>query len=488
MARSGKSQWEFTGELFSPAETRLVESVTELTQKLKRQLEGAFASRWVSGEISNLRLQASGHAYFVLKDAGAQLNCVLFRGQDTAGKNALRDGAKVVLGGDLTVYEPRGAYQLRVTQVELQGIGALQAAFERLKAGLAAEGLFDQARKKAIPRFPVRIGIVTSPTGAAIRDVLHVLERRFAPEIILEPVRVQGQGAAAEIAGAVARLNRFAAQGERLDLILLTRGGGSLEDLWCFNEEVVARAIAASAVPVISAVGHEIDFTIADFIADLRAATPSAAAEIISENYVASREFVADAGDRLLILARRRLAEFQSELGDLFRRMGRSHPRRLLEMRFQTVDDLGESLRLAALRGLREQRHALASRQQRLALVKPSVRLKAGKVAVETLTAKLRLAPLAALELRRRKLADLLNRLRLLSPQNVLDRGYSMTMDAETGAVVRDAAVLKSGRRLKTRLQHGEVSSVVTRVSENALSSPGGAIAPLESGGPENPR
>lgn len=488
MARSGKSQWEFSGELFSPAETRQVESVTELTQKLKRQLEGAFASRWVSGEISNYRLQASGHAYFVLKDAGAQLNCVLFRGQDAVGKSSLRDGAKVVLGGDLTVYEPRGTYQLRVTEVELQGIGALQAAFERLKAKLAGEGLFDPVRKKPLPPFPVRIGLVTSPTGAAIRDVFHVLERRFAPEIILEPVRVQGQGAAAEIAGAVTRLNRFAAQGERLDLILVTRGGGSLEDLWCFNEEAVARAIAASTVPVVSAVGHEIDFTIADFVADFRAATPSAAAEIISENYVASREFVADAGERLGILVHRRLDDLRSGVDDALRRMSRVHPRRRLEMRSQNLDELTEALRMAAVRGLREQRHALASRQQRLAMLRPSAQLKARKLAVEVLAARLRSAPDAALQDHKTRLAGLVTRLRLLSPQNVLDRGYSMTLDAETGAVVRDAASLKSGRRLKTRLQRGEVSSVVTRVSESDPERSGDANGPLQSGGTENPR
>jgi exodeoxyribonuclease VII large subunit len=304
MARVSKTQWSFAGDLFPEAGQKPTESVSELTQKLKQQLESGFADRRVAGEVSNFRLQGSGHAYFVLKDAGAQLSCVLFRGQGGAGRAALRDGAQVVLGGDITVYEPRGNYQLRVTSVEVQGVGALQAAFERLKEKLSAEGLFDADRKRPIARYPGRIGLVTSATGAAIQDVLHVLSRRFCPEVILNPVRVQGSGAAQEIAAAIGRLNRFSKSVQPLDVILVTRGGGSLEDLWCFNEEVVARAIAASEVPVVSAVGHEIDFTISDFVADFRAATPSAAAEILTQDWVDSRDFVESAGRRLAFRAR----------------------------------------------------------------------------------------------------------------------------------------------------------------------------------------
>lgn len=256
MSRVAKSQWSFAGDLFPETGKKPPETVTELTQKLKRQLESGFADRQVAGEVSNLRLQSSGHAYFVLKDAGAQLSCVLFRGQGGAGRAALKDGAQVVLGGDITVYEPRGNYQLRVASVEVQGVGALQAAFERLKEKLAAEGLFDPGRKRPIPRYPMRIGLVTSATGAAIQDVLHVMSRRFCPEVILDPVRVQGAGAAQEIAAAIGRLNRFSRAGSPLDAILVTRGGGSLEDLWCFNEEIVARAIAASEVRGSSSLLH----------------------------------------------------------------------------------------------------------------------------------------------------------------------------------------------------------------------------------------
>src|SRR5208282_4675979 len=294
-----KSQWDF-GELFPPSpgsfgatsptgQARRVLSVSELTAQVRSLLEKHIGSIWVTGEVTNLRVQSSGHIYFTLKDATAQLNCVLFSREKVPHRELLADGQKVLLQGDVTVYEARGQYQLIVRAVELQGVGALQIAFEKLKQKLAAEGLFAPERKRPLPKYPQRIGLVTSPTGAAIRDVLHVVQRRNPGlEIILAPCRVQGDGAADEIAAAIRLLNEFnvaQASGLRekdsqagslchIDLILVTRGGGSLEDLWAFNEEVVARAIFESAVPVVSAVGHEIDFTISDFVADVRAATP----------------------------------------------------------------------------------------------------------------------------------------------------------------------------------------------------------------------
>src|SRR4051812_32923152 len=281
MAKPVKSQWDF-GELFPAEETRRVLTVAELTAQIRRVLEAQVGNVWVTGEVTNLRAQSSGHSYFTLKDADSQLNCVLFRNEARESRDMLQDGRKVILRGDLTVYEPRGQYQLRVASVQLQGLGALQAAFERLKQKLNAEGLFDQSHKRSIPQFPQAIGLVTSPVGAAIRDVLHTVQRRNpALQIILASCRVQGAGAAQEIAAAISTLNDWTRSkpSVNLDLILLTRGGGSLEDLWAFNEEIVARAIYGSRLPVISAVGHEIDFTIADFVADFRAPTPSAAAE-----------------------------------------------------------------------------------------------------------------------------------------------------------------------------------------------------------------
>jgi len=472
MARVSKTQWSFAGDLFPEAGQKPTESVSELTQKLKLQLESGFADRRVAGEVSNFRLQGSGHAYFVLKDAGAQLSCVLFRGQGGAGRAALRDGAQVVLGGDITVYEPRGNYQLRVTSVEVQGVGALQAAFERLKEKLSAEGLFDADRKRPIARYPGRIGLVTSATGAAIQDVLHVLSRRFCPEVILNPVRVQGSGAAQEIAAAIGRLNRFSKSVQPLDVILVTRGGGSLEDLWCFNEEVVARAIAASEVPVVSAVGHEIDFTISDFVADFRAATPSAAAEILTQDWVDSRDFVESAGRRLALLAQRRLERSRNGMEGWVRRWSRLHPRRRLEARSQRLDDAVESLRREVARSVRILGRVLEGHRQRMLSQRPRTRVKAGQQELLRLRSALAAIPSRELLRRRQRLDGLVTRLRLLSPQNVLDRGYSLTLDAETGAVVRDVSGLIPGKRLHTRLQSGEVSSVVTRVLDGVPSDP----------------
>lgn len=465
MARSPKSQWDFSGaELFSSAETRAVLTVTDLTNRVKRLVEKEFPTVHVRGEISNYRLQASGHGYFVLKDAGAQLNCVLFRGQGGEGRAALRDGAQVILGGELTVYEPRGTYQLRVTTVEPEGLGALQAAFERLKQKLATEGLFAPERKRALPAYPRRIGIVTSPTGAALRDVLHVIERRFAGlQLVLAPCRVQGAGAAGEIVECLARLNRWSSEREPLDLILLTRGGGSLEDLWCFNEEIVARAVASSVLPVISAVGHETDYSIADFVADLRAATPSAAAEIITQNYVASRDFVAGATARLRQRTRQRLSWSNDEWRDFVRRLARAHPRRRLEVQAQRLDELSQQLERAVRRGVRQRQAEVSARHRALVAVRPSGRLADRRRLIGELLR--RLPEILHRHVREStlRLNDFQTRLRLLSAESVLQRGYSITLDAETGGIVRDARQVQSGQRLRTRLAQGEVTSVATR-------------------------
>ncbi|MEI7534522.1 MAG: exodeoxyribonuclease VII large subunit [Verrucomicrobiae bacterium] len=441
MSKPVKSQWDF-GELFSLAETRKVLSVWELASDIKRLLEKSVGSVWVSGEITNLRAQNSGHVYFTLKDAAAQLSCVLFSREKVARRELLADGQKVLLQGDVTVYEARGQYQLIVRAVELQGVGALQAQFEKLKQKLQAEGLFAAERKRALPKFPARIGLVTSPTGAAIRDVLHVVQRRNpALEVILAPARVQGDGAAREIAGAIRSLNEFnlslATRYSPLDLILITRGGGSLEDLWAFNEEPVARAIFESKLPVVSAVGHEIDFTIADFVADVRAATPSAAAEIITEGVFASREFVSDALDLMRLRVHRCLTNAQQDFSSLAGRWSRRHPRRRLDESLQRLDDLQSGL----LRGLKT-----AVRSRELALQNLAGRF-------------LRAQPALTVKARRETLRQLEKRLHALGPQQVLARGYSITTDAASGMVVRNAALVKAGQKLKTQLAKGEIFS-----------------------------
>ncbi len=486
MAKPAKTQWDF-GELFPPEQFRKVLSVTQLTGEIRRLLEQGIGRVWVSGEISNLRLQPSGHIYFSLKDAAAQLSCILFRGEVQIDRSLLEDGRKIIVEGELTVYEPRGQYQLRVTALELQGVGALQAAFEKLKQKLKAEGLFAAERKRPLPRFPKRIGLVTSPTGAAIRDVLHVVQRRNpALEIILAPCRVQGDGAAVEIAGAIRLLNQFnrnlsragvgggmwltpgdqtgptsAAAAACLDLILVTRGGGSLEDLWAFNEEVVARAIFHSELPVVSAVGHEIDFTISDFVADVRAATPSAAAEIITEGVFSSCQFINEAKDRLRQWLRQQLEDKADLLAAMSQRLERLHPRRRLQDWSQRLDDLQTSLSRCGRSGVRHHRIAWRNLCDRLSRVRPAALLRQRREVFAQAQERLREQTRHRLQQVRNQLETLNARLRLLGPEQVLGRGYSITMNLKTGHVLRDAKSVKPGQELKTRLKTGEVRSRV---------------------------
>jgi exodeoxyribonuclease VII large subunit len=465
MGKQTKSQWDF-GELFPAEPTRRVLTVSELTTQVKRLLEKSIGLVWVTGEVTNLRVQSSGHVYFTLKDANAQLNCVLFRGEGVENRDLLQDGQKLVVQGDLTVYEPRGQYQLVVRAVELQGVGALQLAFERLKRKLQAEGLFAPERKRPLPKYPHRIGLVTSPTGAAIRDVLHVIRRRNpALEIIFTPCRVQGDGAGQEIAAAIRLLNAFNSAlrtpGSALELLLLTRGGGSLEDLWAFNEEAVARAIFESAIPVVSAIGHEIDFTISDFVADVRAATPSAAAEIITEGVFASRPFVSEAPGWMAQHIHRRLERESEDLRQWLQRMTRLHPRRRLNEKLQLLDDLQTGLWRRVKQRWRDFHSGWRNARQRLLRVRPAQLLERRQRNLLELDRRLREQISQRLIGHRSRFAMLESRLCLLSPTNVLDRGYSITSDAATGKVIRDAEEVSPGQALKTRLKKGEIRSVV---------------------------
>jgi len=481
MSKQTKSQWNF-GELFPTEQTRRVLSVSELTAQVKRLLEKQVGSIWVTGEVTNLRAQASGHIYFTLKDAASQLSCVLFSREKVPHRELLADGQKVLLQGDVMVYEARGQYQLLVRAVELQGVGALQLKFEQLKQRLAAEGLFAPERKRPLPKYPQRIGLVTSPTGAAIRDVLHVVQRRNSGlEIILAPCRVQGEGAAEEIASAIRLLNEFSVgvqalacsgseerwnklklglqQGGGLDLILVTRGGGSLEDLWAFNEEAVARAIFESAIPIVSAVGHEIDFTISDFVADVRAATPSAAAEIITEGVFASRELVADAPGLLRLRLRQRLDGVKEDLDQVRQRLKRAHPRRRLDEWLQRLDDLQTGLLRCAKQGVHQRRAAWQNSAGRLTRLRPVQVVARRRETLRQGVRRLQERAWIRLEGRCNGFASLEARLCLLGPEQVFARGYSITMDAASGKVLRDARVVRSGQKLKTRLKSGEIIS-----------------------------
>ncbi len=466
MSKQSKSQWDF-GELFSPEQTRKVLSVSELTTQVRSLLEKHIGSVWVTGEVTNLRAQSSGHIYFTLKDANAQLSCVLFSREKVAHRELLADGQKVLLQGDVTVYEARGQYQLIVRAVELQGVGALQIAFEKLKQKLAAQGLFAPERKRPLPPYPQRIGLVTSPTGAAIRDVLHMVQRRNPGlEIILAPCRVQGEGAAGEIATAIRLLNEFNIQNPAngIQLILVTRGGGSLEDLWAFNEEVVALAIYESAIPVVSAVGHEIDFTISDLVADVRAATPSSAAEIITEEVYASREFVAGAPELLRRMVRQGLEGALEDFEQLQGRLARVHPSRLVDEMLQRLDDLQTGVLRYGKLGVRERQTACRNLAGRLRQVRPAQLLKQRLDVLKVTRHRLREVGRIRFKDLKSGLETMEARLDLLGPEQVLSRGYSITMDAATGKVLREAAKVKEGQKLRTRLKLGEI---ISRVQNN---------------------
>ena len=459
-----ESQWEF-GDLFEQKESEKVYSVSELTGAIKRSLESGFGKVRVSGEVSNFRAQASGHCYFSLKDSGAQLSCVLFRGTRVSHRSEVDNGAKLTLEGDLTVYEARGQYQLIVRSIELEGVGALQIAFEKLKRKLEGEGLFDAARKRNIPRFCFRVGLVTSASGAALQDILHVVQRRNpAMDLVLVPVRVQGQGAAAEIAAGIRRLNDYNDQlptAQKLQTILATRGGGSIEDLWAFNEEIVARAVVDSKLPVVSAVGHEIDFTICDFVSDLRAPTPSAAAELLSEGVFATREWIDQAGREMNEAWQRRWSHVQAILRQIGRRIDAQRPDRVVNLRLQRLDDLAGLLRAATERTYRAEQSKLKQLEQRLLRYEPRALVQSAKENLERHSDRLQQIPTRCLAENQKKEVHLAKMLELLSPLNVLERGYSITRDPATGKVVTSVDGIEPGSRLSTLVREGEIESDV---------------------------
>ena len=465
---ASESIYQPESDVAAPAELKGTEILTvcELTHRISDLLEEGIGMVWVEGEISNLRHQSSGHRYFTLKDETAQLSCVLFARTAAGRANVeLRDGLKVQLYGQISVYQPRGQYQLMVRLVQAKGEGVLQARFEELKRRLAAEGLFDQGRKKPLPRFPRRIGVVTSPTGAAIRDFLNVLHRRHPGlRVVLHPVRVQGRGAADEIAAAIRGFSSASDAIGPVDVIVVTRGGGSIEDLWEFNEEVVARAMAESLVPVVCAVGHEIDFTIADFVADLRAPTPSAAAELLAadgaEVIERCRLLAAKIGREALVLMERHRAQ-ESRLGTstLFR-----EPLRRLDEARQTSDRIQETLSYFMERRLEQLVASLATNRALLGSAHPGQRLLHARQQLSAMTEKLQSHLLHRLERDQSRCDRIQSSLSALNPEATLARGFSITRDGR-GNVITDATLIKSGDQLRTQLAGGEIHSEVTSVS-----------------------
>ena len=425
-----------TEDLFQ--QTSKVLTVSELTRSIRGTLETKFGAVWVQGEVSNYKLHPNGHQYFTLKDARAQIACVIWRDTMAPLREPLVDGARVQIFGTVSVFEARGQYQINVQVVQPFGRGLLQAKFEALKRKLEAEGLFDPARKRPLPKFPRRIGIVTSPSGAAIRDILNVLRRR-APwlSILISPVRVQGTGAAQEIAVAIRELATPNENFAPLDLIVVARGGGSIEDLWEFNEEIVARTIASANVPIVSAIGHEIDFTIADFVADLRAPTPSAAAELIVPDIV----------------------DLRRHLDASARGIGRELLNRMRDAQ-QRLDHARETLQRCLGHKIDNYRRGLAHTLAALQARSPARELMLRRNRFGDLQRRLRESPARVLENARHRFQKIEGILRVLGPEATLRRGYSITTD-ERGKLIRSVAVVRSKMKIKTRVSDGEFRSEV---------------------------
>jgi exodeoxyribonuclease VII large subunit len=420
-------------------QTSKVFTVGELTRAIRGTLETKFGAVWVQGEISNYKLHPSGHQYFTLKDARAQIACVIFRNAMPPLRIPLTEGAQVQVYGQVSVFEARGQYQLSVQILQTRGLGLLQAKFEALKRKLEVEGLFDAARKRPLPKFPRRIGIVTSPSGAAIRDILNVLKRR-GPwlQILINPVRVQGVGAAQEIAVAIRELAMPNKNWPSVDVIVVTRGGGSIEDLWEFNEEIVARAIFNSAVPIVSAVGHEIDFTICDFVADFRAPTPSAAAELIVTDIIDLRRHM----DTCTRAIRR----------ELFNRVRDAQ---------QRLDHARETLRRCLSHKIDSYKRALLHVAATLQARSPRRELMVRRNRFVDLHRRFTELPKRVLETTRHRFSRIEGILRVLGPEATLRRGYSITMN-DRGKIIRTIAAVRPKLKIRTRVSDGEFGSEVS--------------------------
>jgi exodeoxyribonuclease VII large subunit len=448
-------------------QTSRILTVAELTRAIRGTLETKFGAVWVQGEISNYKLHPSGHQYFTLKDQRAQIACVIFRNTMAPLRQPLVDGAQVQVYGNVSVFEARGQYQLNVQILQARGLGLLQAKFEALKGKLEAEGLFEAARKRALPKIPRRIGIVTSPSGAAIRDMLNVLRRR-APwlQILINPVRVQGIGAAAEIAVAIRELATPSLYWKPVDLIVVARGGGSIEDLWEFNEEIVARTIADVGVPVVSAIGHEIDFTIADFVADLRAPTPSAAAELIVSDIVDLQRRITELAACLHRCLRNFLSREQTRLRFLSERtLARELLKRMRDAQ-QQIDLTREALHRHIAQRIDNWRRGLLHIASALQARSPTRELVIRRNRFVDLRRRFAGLPRRVLENAQHRFREVEGILRVLGPDATLRRGYTITTD-DRGKLVRTVASVRPKMKIRTRVSDGEFESEVKKDRAN---------------------
>ncbi len=443
-----------------PPAARRALSVMELSSRLRGVLESTFDEVWVEGEISNGRVWNTGHWYFTLKDATAQVKCVMFRSAVRILKFKPADGLRVVARGRISVYEPKGEYQLVCEHLEPQGYGPLQLAFEQLKKKLAAEGLFDEARKRPLPALPRRIGIVTSIDGAALRDIVRVLRRRYPnAHLVIAPSRVQGEGAAGDVARALRQVGRL----DTIDVVIVGRGGGSIEDLWAFNEEVVARAIVSCPVPVIAAIGHETDFTIADFVADLRAPTPSAAAELVVRKKDELGAHIDRLSQRLTGTVTARINRLESRLHALLARPGMAGVQGRLAWRARHVSERAADMRHAVGDGLLLRRRRLGQLERALGEYDPRHRLGGVRTGLVASRGRLDAAVTRRLHVAQSHVGSAIARLEGLSPLAVLGRGYAVCWDDTRTHIVRDAATVSPGEAIRVTLERGEIEARVEK-------------------------
>ncbi len=442
-----------TSDNLEPSETHIV-TVSELNKEIKRCLEGSFTHFWLKGEVSNFTAHSSGHWYFTLKDKKSQISAVMFRGKNSRVKFLPKTGMEIIIRGRVSVYEPRGNYQVFCEDMEPAGIGALQQAYEQLKEKLQKEGLFATSHKKPIPSMPQHIAVVTSPTGAAISDILNVLKRRYRfAKVTVVPAIVQGDKAPAQIVSAIELVQKI----KHLDVIIVGRGGGSMEDLWGFNDEQVVRAIYNCPVPIISAVGHEIDFTLSDFAADLRAPTPSAAAELVAKNATELLEKLTQTQKRLTLMVLARLKQFKDSLLSFNKRL--VNPRRRLEDLSVRMDELTLRLEKAIANNLREKK--LKVNLKRSQLTNPKNRLENSLQKLELINSRLLNGIKLKMSDKKHKLITLNKSLDNLSPLRVVDRGYSIT--TRNGQVVKSVTQLKTKEEITVRVTDGHITATVNK-------------------------
>lgn len=439
---------------------RDVYSITRLNREVRAVLEGSFLTLWVQGEISNLAQPGSGHWYFSLKDQSSQVRCAMFKNKNRYLKFAPDNGMQILARVNVSLYEGRGEFQLIVEHMEQAGEGALQRAFEELKQKLQKEGLFDADHKSAMPAFPNTIGVITSPSGAAIRDILAVLKRRYPlANVIIYPVPVQGDGAAKTIAEAI----ELAQQRDETDVLILSRGGGSLEDLWAFNEEVVARAIYQCKTPIVCGVGHEIDFTIADFVADQRAATPSAAAEMLSPNQAELLDRLGSLANKTHSHIKHQLQRVAQTLLQLEKRL--PHPKRQLQNISQRLDDISLRMQQSIRTNITLKQSLLLTLSAEINQHNPLQTLRADKDKCQMLKGRLRKSLSYSLQTARTNFERLTHNLHTVSPLATLERGYAIVSQTNNGDIVRDASVLNAGETIKTRLAKGQILSIVKKIT-----------------------